>query len=513
MTSTRTVLFTDLTDYTAKVSGTDREGLRRILREHEEMVRPIVEGRNGRVAKNIGDSFLCMFPAATDALRAALEIQERTRASETPVIRISVTTGDVEEIDGDAFGEPVNIAARILGITPGGEIWFGMGTRVCMNDAEIPWESVGFYRLKGIPTEQECFRVVPPYKAWLPHSLVVAAKNRKLVRLRKGASPPKLPPDPVILFEGFEPASPELDMAVSSLPVLDPAAFYLAAYNVPAAHRQAWTQGGYGLVIGTTEAIDAAIEQTKKVPARPATKEFVDDASTMLLDNKANGDLELVICGLALPAVPFSEVVASYSYELLPDGRWVPRSDQSVLRVEVRPDRVTVHALSQGLSVGGSLLAVGEAIALQDKVNITTSSGEIQFVPGRGAYKGVLLADTGMRLGIKNGQTAELGRKPNPPGLAFPSREGQENIRWCSGVRAARARGQKFTLDRVLSGRRQAAVLLAEGAIQVVPLHAECPTYLMRGSQGIKLVKGPMPAQFGDLVLAGTNVIELRGPD
>ena len=138
MTATRTVLFTDLTDYTAKVSGTDREGLRRILREHEEMVRPIVERRSGRIVKNIGDSFLCMFPAATDAVRASLEIQEKTRKSEAPVIRIAITTGDVEEIDGDAFGEPVNIAARILGIAPGGEIWFGMGTRVCMNDAEIP---------------------------------------------------------------------------------------------------------------------------------------------------------------------------------------------------------------------------------------------------------------------------------------------------------------------------------------------------------------------------------------
>ena len=106
MTATRTVFFTDLANYTAKVSGTDREGLRRILREHEQMVRPIVERRNGRIIKNIGDSFLCLFPAATDALRAALEVQDSTREGKAPTIRIAVTTGDVEEIDGDAFGEP-----------------------------------------------------------------------------------------------------------------------------------------------------------------------------------------------------------------------------------------------------------------------------------------------------------------------------------------------------------------------------------------------------------------------
>ena len=49
-----------------------------------------------------------------------------------------MTTGDVEEIDGDAFGEPVNLAARILAQTPAGEIWFAVGTRACMNDAELP---------------------------------------------------------------------------------------------------------------------------------------------------------------------------------------------------------------------------------------------------------------------------------------------------------------------------------------------------------------------------------------
>ena len=35
--------------------------------------------------------------------------------------RLAMTTGDVEEIEGDAFGEAVNLAARILAQTPAGE--------------------------------------------------------------------------------------------------------------------------------------------------------------------------------------------------------------------------------------------------------------------------------------------------------------------------------------------------------------------------------------------------------
>ena len=513
MTATRTVLFTDLAGYTEKVSGTDREGLRRILREHEEMVRPIVERHGGRVVKNIGDSFLCMFPAATDAVRAALDIQAKTRSGDTPDIRISITTGDVEEIDGDVFGEPVNLAARILSITPAAEIWFGIGTRVCMNDAEIPWENVGLFRLKGLPTEQECFRVVPPDKTWLPPGVITAARDGKLIRYRKGVGPPSLPPGPVILLEGFEAGTPELEEAVSSLPVLDPASFYLAAYNISTAQRQAWLDAGYGLVIGTQESIDAAIQEATLAGEQAAMTSSLDDASTMLLDVKSRADMELILCGLALPDVPLSDVVASYFYELLADGSWVPRSDHAVARVEVRPDRVVFHALAQGISVGGSLLAPGESIPLQNQVSITVPSGTIRYRPVNEGYKGLLVADSPMRLGVTEGQTAEIGRKPNPPGLAFPQREGQDNIRWCSGARAAKARSRNFTLDRVLTGRRQAAVALKNGSIQLVPLHAECRTYVVHPPKGLRLISKPALVNVGDFIVAGTNVVGLKGVD
>jgi len=69
-TRTRTVVFTDLANYTAKVSRSDREGLRRILQEHEDLVRPIASQYGGRIVKNLGDAFLLLFTAAPDALRA-----------------------------------------------------------------------------------------------------------------------------------------------------------------------------------------------------------------------------------------------------------------------------------------------------------------------------------------------------------------------------------------------------------------------------------------------------------
>ena len=124
----------------------------------------------------------------------------------------------------------------------------------------------------------------------------------------------------------------------------------------------------------------------------------------------------------------------------------------------------------------------------------------------------MVLADTAMRLGIRNGQTAELGRKPNPPGLAFPSREGQENIRWCSGERAAQARSSQFTLDRVLAGRRQAAVHVTGGEIQLESLHDSCPTYILRNDK-LHRVAEMVKLEVGDLIVVGTTVVRVRVPD
>ena len=106
-TTTRTVVFTDLANYTAKVARTDREGLRAILQEHEQLVQPVVERYGGRIVKNLGDSFLILFNSATDGLRAALDIQDLVTQGGGSPIRLAMNTGDIEEIDGDAFGEPV----------------------------------------------------------------------------------------------------------------------------------------------------------------------------------------------------------------------------------------------------------------------------------------------------------------------------------------------------------------------------------------------------------------------
>ena len=224
--------------------------------------------------------------------------------------------------------------------------------------------------------------------------------------------------------------------------------------------------------------------------------------------------MELVMAGLALPAVPMANVVDGYSYDLLNDGRWVNRSGDPVLRIDVSPEAVRVTAKKGGIELDGRVLAVSDPAVLHHGAELLTPSGLIHFhsLPST-AYAGLLVAPTALKMAIVRGQQTELGREPNHPGLALPDRKGQENVRWCSGTRAAKAREGGFTLDRALAGRRQTSVESeGEGIVRVNSLHDRCATWLLRENGNLHRVETSAQANAGELIVTGTSVVQLRAP-
>ena len=123
------------------------------------------------------------------------------------------------------------------------------------------------------------------------------------------------------------------------------------------------------------------------------------------------------------------------------------------------------------------------------------------------------MAPTSHRISVMRGQQTELGREPNHPGLALPDRKGQENVRWCSGTRAAKAREGGFTLDRALAGRRQTGVEIdGEGTVRINSLHERCATFVLRENGKLHRIEGSAQGLAGELIVTGTSVIKLRGP-
>ncbi|MDP2314450.1 MAG: adenylate/guanylate cyclase domain-containing protein [Pseudomonadota bacterium] len=509
-TRTRTVVFTDMADYTRRTSESDREGLRNLLAMHQRFVEPVLTGRGGRIVKNIGDSFMALFESATDAARACMDLVEAHDASRGSDIsfRAGIATGDVEEIENDAFGEPVNLASRIIARTPNGEVWFSAATWHCLNQAEIPWESAGRHSLKGIPWETEVFRAVPLNQAWLPEALAAAARARTLVIWRSGDPVPVLLPNSQLVLEGFRPGSPALNEAVDRLPLLEPTRLWLSTYNVSPNDRNEWVRNGRGLVIGTPGAVRAAIHQQIQASSRSV------GSDTIILDTGSASVLDLVVAGLALPAVPLSEVVAGYSYDLAPDGRWLNRSERALLRVDVSFSGATVVALAPGVTIGTHSAAPTTPTLLQHDMAIHTPAGVLRYVAlaGQEGYLGALVGDSQVRLGVGTGQQVEFGREPNHPGLLLPDRNSQDNIRWLPGPRATRARERGFTLDKVLTGRHHAALQATGKTFSVIPLHETCATFLVDAQNRVHRLSEPTPAVTENLLLLGTMVIALREP-
>ena len=259
-------------------------------------------------------------------------------------------------------------------------------------------------------------------------------------------------------------------------------------------------------MVGSPKALDIALHDANRVSSRSS------GTDTIVLDVGNAADMELVVAGIALPVVPMSQVVSSYSYDLLPDGRWVNHSERAMIRVEVVAEGPRMLVSSPGVSVDGKGCAPGAVVPLDHGMLIRTPYGVQEYRAADGGYFGVILGDGPVRLGVSEGQAAEMGREPNHPGLAFPDRRGQGNIQWCSGARAERAKSGGFTLDRALAGRRQASVVLVGDEVEVTPLHPRCPTFVL-GERGLRRVIQTTKVPLGESVVVGTTVVGLRPPE
>src|SRR5829696_7656263 len=100
-TGTLTFLFTDIEGST-RLWERHPAAMQTALARHDEILRGDTEHHGGYVFKTVGDAFCCAFPAAPDALEAALEAQRRLFTSELEEsgslrVRMALHTGATEE--------------------------------------------------------------------------------------------------------------------------------------------------------------------------------------------------------------------------------------------------------------------------------------------------------------------------------------------------------------------------------------------------------------------------------
>ena len=170
------VMFTDIEGSTPRWER-DPDGMRILVREHDELLGRLVDGAGGRVLKRTGDGLAATFGTAAEAVSCAVSIQrsmEGIRADPPLTVRIGVHSGLLEARLGDLHGPPMNRAARIMGCAHGGQIVVsaairhdtgggrgdGSGDGASPGVAGVGFRPLGFHRLRGLTKPEELFQVV-----------------------------------------------------------------------------------------------------------------------------------------------------------------------------------------------------------------------------------------------------------------------------------------------------------------------------------------------------------------
>ena len=148
--------------------GMDEAGtLSRLTVPRRELVDPAIAAHSGRVVKLIGDGTLVEFASVVDAVTCAVAIQtqmpQRDVASSQGDglrLRIGIYIGDIIIDGGDIYGDGVNIAARIEGLSvPGGVSISEDAWRQVRGKVAAEFVDTGEHNLKNIASPVRVFRI------------------------------------------------------------------------------------------------------------------------------------------------------------------------------------------------------------------------------------------------------------------------------------------------------------------------------------------------------------------
>ncbi|RWO90701.1 MAG: adenylate/guanylate cyclase domain-containing protein [Mesorhizobium sp.] len=161
------ILAADMAGY-SRLMEADESGTLARLRTHRiELVDPAIAKNKGRIIKTTGDGMLVEFQSVTDAVKCAVEIQQRMKRRNSDVpqerrieFRIGINLGDIIFDDEDIFGDGVNIASRIEQLADVGGICVTAAVATQIADRlEIAMEDLGEKTLKNISRPVRLYRV------------------------------------------------------------------------------------------------------------------------------------------------------------------------------------------------------------------------------------------------------------------------------------------------------------------------------------------------------------------
>ncbi len=161
------ILSTDVKGY-SRLMGEDEKETVHTLNAYKEVMTGLIQRHHGRVVDAPGDNLLAEFASIVDAVECSVEIQKelKTRNAELAenrrmVFRMGVNLGDVVEDGEKIFGDGVNIAARLEGLSQAGGVCIS-GSAYDFIGKKLPlgYEYLGEHTVKNIERPVRVYRVL-----------------------------------------------------------------------------------------------------------------------------------------------------------------------------------------------------------------------------------------------------------------------------------------------------------------------------------------------------------------
>ncbi len=160
------ILVADIVGY-SRLMAEDEAATVAALKGHQAVVLPLVEAHGGRIQDTAGDGILAEFRSVQQAVECAIAVQ-RTMAERNATVpparqmrfRIGVNLGDVMYDGTRAYGDGLNVAARVQALAdPGGICVTAMVREEVGARTSLAFEALGAQRLKNIPRPVRVFHV------------------------------------------------------------------------------------------------------------------------------------------------------------------------------------------------------------------------------------------------------------------------------------------------------------------------------------------------------------------
>lgn len=152
-----TVVFADISGSTSLYETLGNERATETVTQVTQWIADTIATHGGRVVKKLGDGVLCVFGDAAGAVSAtaAMLRQHQARLGRWPQplrmdIRVGVASGEVVDVDGDCYGDAVNVASRLCERAGPAEIWATETTVLLASTAPDVWyRKLGLMEIRG----------------------------------------------------------------------------------------------------------------------------------------------------------------------------------------------------------------------------------------------------------------------------------------------------------------------------------------------------------------------------